>query len=80
VTALAVAGLALLSNAPSDDPAGWFLTNEEALRARGELNEKAGSKRLYAHAVFTPGQPGWIEPSPRKTKTTRCLRRKAAST
>jgi predicted TIM-barrel fold metal-dependent hydrolase len=53
--------LALLSNAPSDDPKGWFLTNEEALRARDRVNERAGSKRLYAHAVITPGRPGWME-------------------
>jgi predicted TIM-barrel fold metal-dependent hydrolase len=25
------------------------------------FNERAGSKRLFSHAVFTPGQPGWLE-------------------
>lgn len=53
--------LALLSNAPADDPAGWFLSNNEAIGARRDFNEKTGSKRLYAHAVFTPGMPGWME-------------------
>jgi hypothetical protein len=53
--------LALLSNAPADDPAKWFLSNNEAMRAREDFNKKTGSKRLFAHAVFTPGMPGWME-------------------
>jgi predicted TIM-barrel fold metal-dependent hydrolase len=53
--------LALLSNAPADDPSQWFLSNNEAIRARKEFNERAGAKRLFAHAVFTPGMPGWME-------------------
>ena len=53
--------LALLSNAPADDASKWFLSNAEAIRAREEFNARAGSKRLFAHAVFTPGMPGWME-------------------
>ena len=53
--------LAVLSNAPSDEKEKWFLTNEQALDARRKVNERAGSMRLLAHAVFTPGQPGWME-------------------
>jgi len=53
--------IALLSNAPADDPKRWFLSNDHAIWARKDFNEKAGSKKLLAHAVFTPGQPGWME-------------------
>jgi len=53
--------IALLSNAPADRPDRWFLSNDRAIRARKDFNEKAGAKRLFAHAVFTPGMPGWME-------------------
>lgn len=53
--------LALLSSAPSDDPQRWFLNNDELAQARREVNDKAGSKRLFSHALVTPGQPGWLE-------------------
>jgi predicted TIM-barrel fold metal-dependent hydrolase len=53
--------LALLSNAPHEDPQRWFLSNDEAAKAREAVNGKAGSRRLFAHAVFTPGAPGWLE-------------------
>jgi hypothetical protein len=47
----------------------WFLTNEQMVAAREKINNKAaggaaaivGTKRLLAHAVFTPGQPGWLD-------------------
>ena len=53
--------VALISSAPSDIPQDWFLTNEMAIAARDRVNREAGSKRMYAHAIFTPGQPGWLE-------------------
>jgi uncharacterized protein len=53
--------VALISSAPSDIPQDWFLTNEMMAQTRAQVNAKAGSKRMYAHAVFTPGQPGWME-------------------
>jgi hypothetical protein len=53
--------VALISSAPSDLPQDWFLTNEMAIAARERVNKEAGSKRMYAHAIFTPGQPGWLE-------------------
>ena len=53
--------LALLSSAPSDDPEKWFLRNDEIASARKTINEKTGSKRVFSHAVFTPGRPGWME-------------------
>ena len=53
--------VALLSSAPSDQPEGWFLHNPETMGARQKMNALAGSRRVFAHAVFTPGQPGWLD-------------------
>jgi len=53
--------VALLSSAPSDNPEGWFLHNPEIVAARDRINKLAGSRRLLAHAVFTPGQSGWLD-------------------
>ena len=53
--------IALISSAPSDVPQDWFLTNEMTIAARDRVNKEAGSKRMMAHAIFTPGQPGWLE-------------------
>jgi len=51
----------LLSGAPSDDLDKWFLSNRQLAEARAVVNAVAGSRRLLCHAVFTPGQPGWLE-------------------
>lgn len=53
--------IALISSAPSDIEQDWFLTNEQMAAARDKVNREAGTKRLYAHAIFTPGQPGWLD-------------------
>jgi len=53
--------LALLSSAPSDNPKGWFIRNDDIAHTRKTFNEKAGSKRLFSHAVITPGQPRWLD-------------------
>jgi len=53
--------VALITSAPSDIPRDWFITNEQAAAARKKINDEAGSKRLFAHAIFTPGQPGWLD-------------------
>jgi predicted TIM-barrel fold metal-dependent hydrolase len=53
--------IALLSGAPSDIETDWFLTNQMKVDARRKLNEFAGSRRLLTHAVFAPGQKGWLE-------------------
>ena len=29
--------------------------------ARDKVNKRFGSRRLFSHAIFTPGQPGWLE-------------------
>jgi predicted TIM-barrel fold metal-dependent hydrolase len=53
--------VALISSAPSEIAQDWFLTNEMMAATREKVNAKAGSKRMFAHAIFTPGQPGWME-------------------
>jgi hypothetical protein len=53
--------LAVLSSAPADDPERYFLHNDELIRARQRVEEMAGSRRLLAHALFSPGRPGWLE-------------------
>jgi uncharacterized protein len=53
--------VAIITSAPSDIPRDWFITNEQAAAARQKVNAEAGSRRLLAHAIFTPGQPGWLD-------------------
>ncbi|NIR31054.1 MAG: amidohydrolase family protein [Gammaproteobacteria bacterium] len=59
----------LLSGAPSDKPEHWFLTNDQMARARAVVNAIAQSRRLLCHAVFTPGQPGWLDELDRVIET-----------
>ena len=53
--------VALISGSPSEVAEDWFLTNEMAVEAREKVNREAGTKRLLAHAMFTPGYPNWLE-------------------
>jgi len=53
--------VALISSAPSEVEADWFLTNEMMAKARTTVNARLGGRRLLSHAIFTPGQPGWME-------------------
>jgi len=53
--------IALISSAPSDIKQDWFLTNQQMADARARVNGEAGARRLFAHAIFTPGQPGWLD-------------------
>lgn len=53
--------VALLTNAPADDPADWLLSQEQVFQARDTVNRAAGSKRMLAHFTITPGQPGWLD-------------------
>ena len=53
--------VALISSSPSEVPQDWFLTNEMMAQARAKINQAAGSRRMLCHAIFTPGQPGWLE-------------------
>jgi predicted TIM-barrel fold metal-dependent hydrolase len=53
--------VACISGAPSEIPGDWFLTNEMKSRYRGVINAIAGTRRSFAHAIFTPGYPGWLD-------------------
>src|SRR6266852_8614217 len=53
--------MTLLSGAPFDDPTWWLLSNEDIVKARNVVNDFAGSRRMLAHTVITPKQPGWVE-------------------
>jgi predicted TIM-barrel fold metal-dependent hydrolase len=53
--------IVLISSAPSDVPQDWFLTNQMMADARAKVNARFGSRRLFSHAIFTPGQPGWLD-------------------
>lgn len=53
--------IAMLSSAPNDDPKKWFVHNDEMAKARDIVNQRAGRKALYSHALFTPGFPGWMD-------------------
>jgi predicted TIM-barrel fold metal-dependent hydrolase len=53
--------VACISGAPSELTEDWFLTNEMKADARKRINDAAGSRRAFAHAIFTPGYPGWLE-------------------
>jgi hypothetical protein len=53
--------VALISNAPSEIPDDWFLTNEMAFAARAKVNKRAGARRMLAHYTIVPGFPGWLE-------------------
>ena len=53
--------VALISGSGSEDPRDWFLTNEMKASTRADVNKKAGAKRMFSHAIFMPGTPGWLE-------------------
>jgi hypothetical protein len=52
--------VALLSGAPFDDPSWDLLTNDQIAWGRATINRIADSRRLLAHAVFTPKKAGWM--------------------
>jgi predicted TIM-barrel fold metal-dependent hydrolase len=53
--------MAILSSSSSDLPEDWFLTNEQMALVRQKVNTQAGSRRLLTQALFTPGEPGWLD-------------------
>ena len=53
--------VACISGAPSEVPDDWFLTNDMKAQVRADVNGLAKSKRMFAHAIFTPGYDGWME-------------------
>ena len=61
--------VACISGAPSEVPEDWFLTNKMKADARAQVNAIAGTKRMFSHAIFTPGYDGWIEAMERDIET-----------
>ena len=53
--------VAVLSNAPSEVPEDWFLPQDIVFKTRETVNKEAGSRRMLAHFIITPGWPGWLE-------------------
>src|SRR5262245_28056720 len=53
--------IALISSSPSEIPRDWFLTNDMMIDAREKVNKEAGARRMFAHAIFTPGWEGWLD-------------------
>ena len=53
--------IALISISPSEIPRDWFLTNDMMADARDKVNKEAGSRRMFAHTIFTPGFDNWLE-------------------
>ena len=61
--------VALISGSGSEDPRDWMLTNEMKADARADVNKKAGAKRMFSHAIFMPGMPGWMEKAEKDYET-----------
>jgi predicted TIM-barrel fold metal-dependent hydrolase len=61
--------VACISGAPSEIPEDWFLTNKMKYDTRASVNAIAGTKRMYSHAIFTPGYDGWMEAIDRDIET-----------
>ena len=53
--------IALVSGSGSEEPRDWFLTNEMKADARAKVNRLTGSRRMFSHAIFMPGMPGWMD-------------------
>ena len=53
--------VACISGSYSVETRDSFLTNEMKFDARAKVNQEAGTRRMFSHAIFTPGWPGWIE-------------------
>jgi len=53
--------IAILSNSPSEVPEDWFLPQDVVFKTRETVNKEAGSKRMLAHFIITPGWPGWLD-------------------
>ncbi|MEO8133026.1 MAG: amidohydrolase family protein, partial [Betaproteobacteria bacterium] len=61
--------VACISGAPSEVPEDWFLTNKMKADTRAQVNAIAGTKRMFAHAIFTPGYDGWMDAIDRDIET-----------
>ena len=53
--------VACISGSYSVDEKFSFLTNQMKFDARQKINSEAGTRRMFSHAIFTPGWPNWLE-------------------
>lgn len=53
--------VACISGSYSVVPSDSFLTNQMKYDARAKINQEAGTKRMFSHAIFTPGHDGWLD-------------------
>jgi uncharacterized protein len=63
--------VALISSAPGDSREDFFLSNDAMAEDRRRINAAAGSKRLYAHGIITPGRKGWLDDIDRQIEMTK---------
>ncbi len=53
--------IGLISAAPADHGGNVIMNNDGLAAARNFINSAAGSRRVLAHTVIAPGQPGWLD-------------------
>ena len=53
--------VACISGSYSVDEKFSFLTNDMKAQARQKVNTESGTRRMFSHAIFTPGWPNWLE-------------------
>ena len=53
--------MACISGSYSVDERDSFLTNRMKYEARERVNKEAAGRRMYSHAIFTPGWLGWLD-------------------
>jgi uncharacterized protein len=53
--------VACISGSYSVDEKFSFLTNDMKYAAREKVNKEAGTRRMFSHAIFTPGRDGWLD-------------------
>src|SRR6185503_19442108 len=53
--------IACISGSYSVDEKFSFLTNQMKFDAREKINREAGTRRMFSHAIFTPGWTGWLD-------------------
>ena len=63
--------VACISGSYSIEERDSFLTNRMKHDAREKVNREAGTRRMFAHAIFTPGWPGWLDKVDEENETLR---------
>jgi predicted TIM-barrel fold metal-dependent hydrolase len=53
--------VACISGSYSVDEKFSFLTNDMKADARQKVNSESGTRRMFSHAIFTPGWPNWLD-------------------